>query len=99
MSTPTIEATDIILLQNPATVALGHLKDGANPFTYTVVTAGSEEQCEAYDVPEIHDSQISDCRTQSHGVNRKRRAAARCKYATSSQLHRLRSGNRSMAPD
>ncbi len=62
MSTPTIEATDIILLQNPATVALGHLKDGANPFTYTVVTAGSEEQCEAYDVPEIHDSQISDLR-------------------------------------
>ena len=42
--------------------AIRRLREGPNPFTFSVVTAGTEESCLHYDVPNLLDSQRSDLR-------------------------------------
>jgi hypothetical protein len=42
--------------------ALDRLRQGTNPFTFSVATAGTEESCEHFDVPELLDAQRRDLR-------------------------------------
>jgi hypothetical protein len=55
---------------SPATTAspaaqkgLCRLRQGGNPFTFSVATAGSERDCVSYDVAELWDSQRADLRS------------------------------------
>ncbi len=40
--------------------ALDRLRQSPNPFAFSVATAGTEDDCLAYDVPDLFDSQRAD---------------------------------------
>jgi hypothetical protein len=47
---------------DPRDTALARLRTGVNPFAFSVVTAGTEDQCAAVDVPELIESHLADLR-------------------------------------
>jgi len=62
MSTPATAPPEPGPPAGPRDAALARLREGTNPFTFSVVTAGSEDQCAAVDVPALLESHLADLR-------------------------------------
>src|SRR4051794_20803053 len=60
MPTPPVVATEPRSAEQIRGAALARLRQAANPFSFSVATAGTEESCLGYDIQEYLDAQRSD---------------------------------------
>src|SRR5688500_15452423 len=60
MPTPPTTAAEPRHTSEIQAAALEHLRRRINPFTFSVATAGTEDHCLAFDVPDLFDSQRAD---------------------------------------